>query len=86
MTIIDFAVQNHHCDCLPLSQVIPGNGTQLEKTGFRSILIGANGSGSREEGSGLACWPPSLTGEPSLTVSMEDYWSLSRVGLAIENF
>ena len=25
-----------------------------------SILIGANGSGSREEGSGLACWPPSL--------------------------
>ena len=43
-----------------------------------SILIGANGSGSREEGSGLACWPPSLTGEPSLTVSMEDYRGLSR--------
>ena len=45
-----------------------------------SILIGANGSDSREEGSGLACWSPSPTGEPSLTVSMEDYWSLSVTG------
>ena len=51
-----------------------------------SILIGANGSDSREEGSGLACWPPSLAGEPSLTVSMEDYWSLSRWAFPIENY
>ena len=51
-----------------------------------SILIGANGSDSREEGSGLACWPPSLTGEPSLTVSMEDYRGLSRWVFTIENY
>ena len=50
------------------------------------FIIGANGSDSREEGSGLACWPPSLTGEPSLTVSMEDYWSLSRWAFPIENY
>ena len=53
---------------------------------LKMTVIGANGSDSREEGSGLACWSPSPTGEPSLTVSMEDYWSLSRLGLPIENY
>ena len=42
---------------------------------------------SREKkGSGLACWSPSPIGEPSSNVSMEDYRSLSRVGLSIENY
>ena len=58
----------------------------VENLGRHSILIGANGSDSREEGSGLACWSPSPTGEPSSTVSMEDYRSLSRLGLSIENY
>ena len=46
-----------------------------------SILIGANGSVRGKKVSGLACWPPSPSGEPSLTVSMEDYWSLLGWGL-----
>ena len=55
----------HACSC-----------TMLHFSLHSLFMIGANGSVRGKKVSGLACWPPSPSGEPSLTVSMEDYWSL----------